>query len=180
MGGAAEVRGAVKYSFASGGGVADRSGVVGEAGTDGCNGLVGATEARCSLDEAGVASDFAAATIFSADLLTAGAVGSTGIDVPAGPSTRRGLTGGGVGSARVATIGGVAGLAGGQLLTPSACTVLHQGQRTGSVLTAVADGLAATGWTAADLAAGSEGFSGITMRVGFAASKETAGFGCSC
>ena len=135
--GEAGVRGAVKYSCVAREGVADFGGVVGEAGTDCRNGLVGATEARCSLDEAGVASDFAAATIFSADLLAAGAIGSTGIDVPAGPSTLRGLTGGGVGSARFVTIGGVAGLAGGQLPTPPACTVLHHGQRIGSVLAAV-------------------------------------------
>lgn len=170
----------MKYSCVPGDGVTDLGGVAGEPGTDDCDGLVGATGARCSVEETSSTSDFAAVAIFSAVWLTAGVIGSTGIDVRAGASTLRGFAGGSVGSAGAVAIGGVAGLAGGQLLTPPVCTVLHQGQTTGSVFTGGADGLAATGWTGAALTGGSAGFSGMTGCAGFALSRESAGFGCSC
>jgi len=56
-----------------------------------------------------------------------------------GTSTLRGITGGGVASTLGVSVAGVLDLAGGQLLTPPACIVLHQGHRTGSLLAAGAD-----------------------------------------
>lgn len=53
-----------------------------------------------------------------------------------GISTLREITGGGGTFTLGVSVAGVTDLAGGQLLTPPACTVLHQGQRIGSVLAA--------------------------------------------
>ena len=65
-----------------------------------------------------------------------------------------------MGSTLGATGVGVTGFAGGQLLTPPACSVLHQGQRIGSAFADGADGGAVMGSTGFALTAGSEVRSG--------------------
>ena len=171
--GATGVRGRASGTCAAGGGVADRGGVAGVAGTGGCTGLVGVTGA-CAPDETPATSGLVAATIFSADLFAAGAIGSAGVDARTGTSTFRGRTGGAVGSARGASIGRVTGLAVGQLLTPPAWTVLHHEQRTGWVLTLGGEVLrSARAGLGADLKTGVGRLGGPGSR-GFGASAETA------
>jgi len=167
--GAAGVRRGVKCSCAAGGGVADGGGVAGVAEIGGCSALVGGAEA-CSLDETAGTSGRVAATILSVDLFAAGAIGSTGVEVRTGTSTARGLTGGGVGSARGVSVGRATGLAVGQLLTPPAWTVLHQGQRTGWVLSPGAEGFKSAG---AGLGAG------FTTDAGTLEGSGSRGFGVS-
>lgn len=74
----------------------------------------------------------------------------------------------------VVDVDGTTGL-GGQWLTPPACTVLHQGQRTGSALAAGAGGRALLGTTGAVLTRGSVEFSTMAGWGGFDVTTETAG-----
>lgn len=92
----------------------------------------------------------------------------------AGTSTLCGVPDGSVGPTLRVSVVGVAGLAGGQLLTPPACTVLHQGQTMGSILAVGADGGATIGSTGFALIAGSGARSG-TSCVGNDPEAETAG-----
>ncbi len=172
--GATGVRGGVTCSCAAGGGTAGRSGIAGVVGIGGCDALVGGAEACGTLDETAGTSGLPAATTFSVDLFAACAIGSTGVAGRTGTSTVRGLTGGGVVSARVVSVGRVAGLAVGQLLTPPAWTVLHQGQRTGCVLSLGVEGFKSAG---AGLGAGFTTGAGAlegTGSGGFGVSGETA------
>ena len=84
-----------------------------------------------------------------------------------GTSTRCGIVGC-AGSGRAGVIG-AAGLAGGQLLTPPAWTVPHQGQRIGSDFGGGDGGAATTGGAAGGFTSISAGFSATTASGGFAA-----------
>jgi len=174
VGGAAGVRGGVKCSCAAGGGVADGGGVAGAVGMGGCNALIVGAEIGGAPDETAGVSGLVAATILSSDLFAAGAIGAAGLGGRTGTSPVRGLTGGGVGCARGVSAGCVTGLAVGQLLTPPAWTVLHQGQRTGWVLSPGKEGFkSARAGLGPGFTAGA-GILGGTRSGGFGVSAETA------
>ena len=153
-GGAAGVREGVRCSCAGGGAVAGLGGVAGVTGTEGCTRLVEMLGVCRDVGATSAVSRLPAATIFSADLFASGAKGSTGTDACRGTSTPRGPIGGSAGSIRGVAVDGAIGSGDGQLLIPPACTVLHQGQRTGSALAAGAAGCAAIGGAGAGSAGG--------------------------
>ena len=107
-----------------------------------------------------------------------GAFNSIEIEVRAGTSTLRGVTGGGVSFTCGASVAGVTGLGGGQLMVPPACTVLHHGQRTGSVLAAGADGVVFIG-SAGFSMTGGRARSGTAGGLGFDATTETVAWDAS-
>ena len=120
-----------------GGGTVDLDGVAGIDRAGDCNGLVDCASMGGDVELTSVASCLAVKPRSSCDVAVIGSFTSSGIDVRSGNSTRRGVSGEGADS--VSVVDGTTGL-GGQLLTPPACTVLHQGQRTGSALAAGAGG----------------------------------------
>lgn len=145
----------------------------------GCNGVFDVPGTGWAVLATSAAPGFSAAPISPEALSATGAFNSSGIEVLADTSTLRGVTGGGVSSTLGVFVPGVTGSAVGQLLTPPACTVLHQGQRIGSVLAAGADGGAVIGSAGFSLRSGSGARSGTTGWLGFDATTETVGWDAS-
>ena len=121
-----------------------RDGLADAAGTADCGGVAGgAVAAAGGVTGAFAASGFVSPDSVSADLFAAGETGSIGIDPRTGTFTSRGLSGAGVKSGRGVWGRRVPGL--GQLFTPPACTVPHQAQKAGWVLSPDGSPVAAGG-----------------------------------
>lgn len=167
--------GGVKWSNAAGVEIGDFGEAAGLSRTGGCIALVKAAPCTGGGEATSVDSLLSAATLSSASLFATGVFASTGIAVRAGASTLRGLMGRGAGSTRGVSVGGVTGLTDGQLLTPPACTVLHQGQRIGWTIPGGAGECAIVGSTGVASMAGSKGLSATPASGIFATAAETAG-----
>jgi len=167
--------------LANGGGSVARAPPGGGAGVRGCveypSAAVGGVDVASMRWGGGLTSvawPLSAAMVFSAGLSVMGGSVSSGSEVPSSTSTLRGVSG--VGSTRRVSVGCLAGLTAGQWLTPPACTVLHQGHRTGSAA-AVAVGkgrCGVLGSTGATLMAASAGVPGTALAAGFDRATETA------
>ena len=96
-------------------------------GSGDCKGLLDMASIWAGVEPALIASCLSAEASPCCGLAVIGSLSSSGIDERRGTSTLRDVSGGDADSVNAIEVDGATGL-GGQLLTPPACTVLHQGQ----------------------------------------------------